>query len=175
LWKEIPINKSELLTWLQEEHRQWEALLARIGPYRMEQSGVNGPWSFKDLIAHLVPDGWRCAASLEAIRRGQPEPPPPWPEHLQTDDEINAWVYATSHARPLREVLDESQRMFQRLFAAVKELPEEVTIDTITQGERVVYLVGLGEQHIQPGYIFDHFHDDHEQDVRAWLSRMEEG
>ena len=50
------MNKSELLNWLQEEYQQWEALLDQIRPERMEQPGVNGDWSMKDIVAHLT--GW---------------------------------------------------------------------------------------------------------------------
>ena len=63
------MNKPELLNWLQEEHQQWEALLERIDPIHMDQVGVNGQWSFKDLIAHLIPDGLRSIASLQALQR----------------------------------------------------------------------------------------------------------
>ncbi len=167
------MNKSELLAWLQEEHRQWEALLNQVGPTRMEQAGLNGQWSFKDLIAHLTPDGLRCIASLRAIQYNEPEPPPPWPANLQTDDEINAWIYKTSHARSASEILDESREMFRQLFAAVNALPDDVKIETIQQEERKYYLVHLGDRHVQPGYFFDHLRDDHEQDVRAWLTPNE--
>lgn len=169
------MNKSELLNWMQEEHRQWNALLERIGPTRMDQVGVNGLWSFKDLVAHLIPDGVRCISDLEAVQRNEPEPPPPWPEHLRTDDEINAWIYETNRERSVSQILDEAQQMFQRLFAVVKELPDDVQIETVHQGERNYHLVHLNGQSIQPGYIFNHFHDDHEQDVRAWLKRMKKG
>lgn len=169
------MNKSELLNWLQAEHRQWEALLERINLTHMDQVGLNSQWSFKDLIAHLTPDGLRCIANLKAIQRNEPEPPPPWPVHLQNDDEINAWIYQTNHERPVRQILNESHQMFQDLFTVVNELPEDVKIDTVPQGERVYYFVCLGDQRVQPGYFFDHFHDDHEQDVRAWLTRIEKG
>lgn len=169
------MNKSELLDWLQAEHQEWESLLQRIGPVHMDEAGVNGDWSFKDLIAHLIPDGLRCVASLQAVLRNEPEPPPPWPAHLQNDDEINAWIYETNHDRSVRQILDESHQMFQQLFGVVNGLPDEVEIDTVPQGERMHYFVRLGDQRIQPGYIFDHFHEDHEQDVRAWLARMEKG
>ena len=169
------MNKSELLNWLQEEHQQWEALLERIGPTHMDQVGVTSQWSFKDLIAHLIPDGWRGIANLQASQRHELEPPPPWPGHLQTDDEINAWIYATNRERSVRQILDESHQMFQQLFTVVKALPEDVQIDIVHQGERMVYLVRLGAQRIQPGYLFDHFHGDHEHDVRGWLTRIEQG
>jgi hypothetical protein len=169
------MNKSELLNWLHEENQQWESLLERIDPIQMDQVGVNSQWSFKDLMAHMTPDGLRCIANLQAIQHNEPEPPPPWPAHLQNDDEINAWIYQTNHERSVRQILDESHQMFQQLFTVVEELPDDVKIDTVHQGERAYYLVRLGDQSVQPGYFFDHFHDDHEQDVRAWLTRIEEG
>lgn len=167
------MNKSELLIWLQEEHQQWEALLERIDLSKMDQVGVTDQWSFKDLVAHLIPDGIRSIADLQAIQRNEPKPPPPWPDNLKNDDEINAWIYQTYHERPARQILDETHQMFQQLFAAVKELPDDIKIETEHQGERVYYHVYLSDQRVQPGYIFDHFHDDHEQDVRAWLTRIE--
>ncbi len=162
------MKKSELLNWLQEEYQEWEALLDRIGPARMEQPGVNGEWSMKDLVAHLY-YGWqpRLIASIQAAQRGEPEPPPPWPAHLQTDDEINAWIYETNQGRSVREVLDESHQLFQQLLAVIEDLPDDVRIEP----ER--HLVWLGDKRFPAGEFFDHFHDDHEADVRAWLARVE--
>ena len=117
------MNKSELLNWLQEEYQQWEAFLDQIGPARMEQPGVTGDWSMKDIVAHLT--GWNrwLVARLQAAQRGEPEPPPPWPAHLQTDDEINAWIYASNRGRSVREVLDESIRYFSSFSLSLKAYP----------------------------------------------------
>src|SRR5436190_8999318 len=113
---ELQMKKSEFLNWLQEEHQHWEALLTRVDPTYMDQLGVNSQWSFKDLVAHLT--GWnrRLVANAQAILRHEPEPPPPWPGHLQTDDDINAWIYETNRERSARQILDESQQVFQHLF-----------------------------------------------------------
>ena len=123
------MKKSELLNGLQEEYQKWTAFLDQIGPARMDQPGVAGDWSIKDIVAHLT--GWRrrTVARLQAAQRGAPEPPPPWPAHLQTDDEINAWIYETNHGRPVRAVLDDSQQVFQQLLAAIEGLPDEVLRD----------------------------------------------
>ena len=71
------MKKSELLTWLQEEYSKWEALLDQIGPARMGQPGVNGDWTMKDIVAHLM--GWnrRLVNHLQAAQHGEPEPHPP--------------------------------------------------------------------------------------------------
>ncbi len=161
------MNKSELLHWLQDEYQQWEALLAQIGPERMEQLGVNGDWSMKDLVAHL--NGWqpRLIARIQAAQRGEPEPPPPWPTHLQTDDEINAWIYEANRECSVREVLDESHQLFQQLLAVIEGLPDDVQIELEWR------LVRLGDNRFSASEFFDHFHDDHEPDVRAWLARVE--
>lgn len=161
------MKKSELLNWLQEEYRQWEAFLDQIGPERMDQPGVNGQWTMKDIVAHLTCWNRRLVAFIQAAQRGEPEPPPPWPAQLQTDDEINAWIYEANRGRPVREVLDEAQQVIQQLLAVIESLPDEVLIEP----ER--HLVWVGDQRFPAGEFFDHFHDEHEADIRAWLRCVE--
>jgi hypothetical protein len=164
------MNKSELLNWLQQQNRQWEAFLDRIGEERMDQGGVAGDWSIKDIIAHLAVWQRGLNARLQAALRGEGEPPSLWPAHLQGDDELNAWIYAARHGSSVREILNESREVLQQLLAVVEELPDEVRIERI---EPAYYLVWVGDKRFQPGEFFDHFHDDHESEMRAWLARVE--
>jgi uncharacterized damage-inducible protein DinB len=108
---EVCMQKSELLKGLQEEYQQWEALLDQIRPARMDQAGVTGHWSIKDIVAHLTGYQRQTVARLQAAQRSEPDPPPPWPAQPQTDDEVNAWIYESTHGRSVREVLDESQHV----------------------------------------------------------------
>jgi len=168
------MKKSELLDRLQEEYRQWEALLEQIGPTRMDQPGVNGDWSMKDIAAHLT--GWqpRLIARIQAAQRNEPEPPPPWPAHLESEDDINAWIYESNRGRSVREVLDESHHVFQQLLAVIEGLPDDVRVEMIrTSSGREYHLVWVNDQRFPAGEFFDHFHDDHEPDVRDWLARAE--
>ena len=66
----------------------------------------------------------------------------------------------------MREVLDESQHVFQQLFAVIDGLPAEVRIEPEWR------LVRLEDKRFPAGEFFDHFHDDHEPDIRAWLARV---
>jgi hypothetical protein len=159
------MKKSELLNWLQEEYQKWEVFLDQIGPARMDQPGVNGDWSMKDVVAHLT--GWNrwLVARLQAAGRHEAEPPPPWPADVQTEDEINAWIYESNRGRSVREVLDETRQVHQQLLAVIDSLPDEVRI------EPEWHLVWLDDQRFPVGEFFDHFRDDHEPDVRAWLAR----
>ncbi len=165
------MKKSELLNWLQKEYQEWEALLAQIGPTRMEQPGVNGEWSMKDLIGHLT--GWNrwLVARMQAAQRSEPEPPPPWPAHLEAEDDINAWIYETYRGRSLREILDETDQVHQQLLAVIEELPDDARLERI---EPAFHLVWLNDERYLASEFFNHYHDDHEPDVRAWLARDEE-
>jgi hypothetical protein len=164
------MKKSELLTWLQEKYQQWEGLLDEIGLARMDQPGVNGDWSMKDVVAHLT--GWNrwLVARLQAAGRGELQPSPPWPAHLATEDAINAWIYESNRGRSVREVQEDTHQVHQQLLGVIEGLPDDVRIETI---EPSYYLLWIDDQRFPAGEFFDHFHDDHEPDVRAWLARVE--
>ena len=103
---------------LQDEQSRWEDLLRQIGEDHMTQPDVAGGWSIKDIIAHLT--GWRrrTVARFQAASRHESAPPPPWPSNLQTDDEINAWIYAANRDLPLADVLRDSRDVFDQLVEA---------------------------------------------------------
>jgi len=164
------MNKSELLNWLQEQVQQWETFLEQIDPAHMDQPGVNGDWSMKDIVTHLT--GWNrwLVVRLHAAQRGEAEPLPPWPASLQAEDDINAWIYESNRGRSVREVLDESHQTLQQLLATIESLPDDIRIERV---EPAFYLVWLGDQRFPAGEFFDHFRDDHEPDVRAWLARVQ--
>ncbi|MFZ0546830.1 MAG: ClbS/DfsB family four-helix bundle protein [Candidatus Promineifilaceae bacterium] len=160
------MKKSELIDWLQEENNQWKAFVEQIDPARMEEPGVAGHWSLKDIFAHL--NGWNrnLVARFQAAQRGEPEPPLPWPAHLKTDDEVNAWFYETYQDKSVTEILAESQQQFQQVLAVIDSLPDDIKIEFI---EPAFYLVWIGDTRYLAGEFFNHFHDDHEADIIAWL------
>jgi hypothetical protein len=163
------MNKSELLNWLNEQDRQWETILDQVGRSRMDIPGVNGAWSMKDMIAHLT--GWNrwLVIRLQAAQLGEPEPPPPWPSLLQTDDDINAWLYEANRGYSVDEILDEVRDVYQQLLSVIKSLPDDVRIEHV---EPTFNLVWVDGKRFEAGEFFNHFHDDHEPDVLAWLSQV---
>ncbi len=167
-----PMSKAALLNQVERERLVWERLLAAVGEERMEQPGVSGAWSFKDVVAHL--NGWRVRtlARLDAARTGVEPAPPPWPADLNEDSEaglaaINAWIERTGRERTLEEVLDESRRSFDRMRDAVLALSDQ----ELSNPSRYPWMGGEPVGAVI-GYSFEHFHDEHEADLNAWLDRV---
>lgn len=171
--------RTRVLAAIDAERAAWNALVAEVGPGRMDEPGPMGDWTFKDLVAHLT--GWRrySIARIEAGLRGEADAPTPWPSDLATDDEshdeisaINAWIYDRERNRSLADVLAEAEATFPRLRAAVAALAE----DELRDPARFPWLEGqaLGDA-IVSGDYFGHLHEEHEPDVRAWLAGAEHG
>ncbi|WP_165423272.1 ClbS/DfsB family four-helix bundle protein [Ktedonosporobacter rubrisoli] len=159
------MSKAQLLAELQSEQAAWEALLNDIGEAKMIEPGVAGGWSIKDIIVHLI--GWqkREVSRFQAALKHQPPPEPFWPSHLRTDDEINAWMVASNKDRSVSAILEEDRAVFRELVETLEAFPEEELLDPkrfdwFNEGET------LGG-----AFFFSHFHDEHEPDIRAWLSK----
>jgi hypothetical protein len=156
--------RDAILARLAREHEAWRAVVAEVGPDRMTEPGPMGPWSFRDLAAHL--GGWRdrTIARLEAAADGGPEPPDPWPAGLDDPDGINDWIQAQAADRSTEEVLEAIDASFRRLGAALARFPEAVLTDphAIPQAD--------GTAAVDVDWV-SHWHDEHEPTVREWLAR----
>ena len=159
------MRRAEVLAELKSENEAWERLLADIGEDRMEEPGVAGPWSIKDIVAHLAAWRRRTVGRIEAVANAQPEPAPEWPAGLADDDEINAWFHARDRGKSMREVLDESRGVFQRLVSAIEKLPD----DALDDPARFPWMQGTP---VTGATLFGHFHDEHEADMRGYLARQ---
>ncbi len=160
------MDKAQFLRDLDEENRQWESLLHSIGEDRMDQPGVAGHWSIKDIVAHITSWRRRTVARLQAAARGEPGPDRLWPPDLESDDDINAWFYEREHGKSVHQVLDESRQVFQELRAAIDALPE----DYLDDPNRLTW---LGGQPLTAAALYAHFHDEHEPDMRAFLAQQD--
>jgi hypothetical protein len=158
-------SKAQLLSDLSDEQAYWEALLQDIGEDHMTQPGVAGEWSIKDIVAHLTAWRRRTVGRFQAALRHEPTPTPFWPPNLQTDDEINGWIYAADRDRSLADVLSDSRDVFGQLVEALDAFPEADLLDP----ERFPWLEG---EPLTAAALFGHFHEEHEPDMRAWLDRV---
>jgi hypothetical protein len=155
---------------IRADQRFWRDLVAEAGRDRMDEPGPMGEWTFKDLTAHLA--AWRNyrIPMVEAVARGEPLPPPPWPADLSEDDDvdvINAWFQERDRGRSLEDVLDDYDRSFERLARAIEALPAGVAEDPNglpwTDGDAAVDVD-----------FTEHLHGEHVPAIRAWLESRQD-
>jgi hypothetical protein len=160
------ISKTQLLTELNNENASWQALLDDIGEANMTQPEVAGGWSIKDIVAHLTEWRRRTVKRFQAALNHEPDVTPPWPSELQEDDEINAWIYEANRDRPLADVLSDSREVIQQLVDAIDAFSD----DELQDPQRFAWLEG---EPLSGKFVFSHFHEEHEPDMRAWLVRVQ--
>ncbi len=162
------LSKTQLLAELNQENADWQALLDDIGFTNMMQPEVAGGWSIKDIVAHIT--GWRrrTVSRFQAALNHETDYTTPWPKELQDDDEINAWIYESNRDRPLADVLSDSREVFQQLVDAINAFSD----DELQDPQRIEWLQG---EPLSGKFVFSHFHEEHEPDMRAWLDRVRRG
>jgi hypothetical protein len=66
----------------------------------------------------------------------------------------------------VREILNESDQVFEQLLAAIRGLPDEAFLDVPH------YFPWWEGGTITAAAFFSHFHEEHEPDMRAFLARI---
>jgi hypothetical protein len=157
-----PTSKSELIQAIHTARNEWDTLIARIPHHRLSESVASGPWSIKDVIAHVTEyDRWLALGLAMRLQK----PPQIWLDDISLD-EFNAVLHQQIADRNPEDILLDSNRVFQDLINEVEAHSE-------------AYLFGT---HRVEGVSFDvipfqllksesygHYHD-HIPAIRAWLS-----
>lgn len=159
-----PMTGPKLAGILRAERARWNALLAQVGPERMETPGVEGEWSVKELVAHLT---WYEQAIVEgaqqALRTGTFTRRRPEGVGL---DEMNARITEAAQARPAADVLAEAEAVFAQLLELIAAAPQELLNDPKRLGlpEDMIPWMGVANN------SYAHYRE-HELALRAWLAR----
>ena len=160
------MTREEALAAFDAARREHQQFLASIPRERMTEPGATGPWSVKDVVAHL--NAWRdrTVGRVEAAVTGQPEPPPPWPPELDDDDVINAWFYEQHRNDPLDDVLAKWDASFDRLRKATVAMPDKALFDPA----HLPWMGGTALIEAVKIAFLGHFIEEHEAILRAWLA-----
>jgi hypothetical protein len=163
LARQGPMSASRLVDIPRVERAPWDALLAQIGPDRMDLPGVEGTWSVKQIVAHLtwyegvVVEGARQLMSTGTFVR----------EGLRAldMDERNTILAAQSRTRPVRDVLAESEQTFGQLLAVIAACPDDILNDPRRLGlpDDVVPWTLVANN------SYAHY-QQHAQAIRTWLA-----
>ena len=119
------MDKAALLEAIRAERAALEEMLAGLSPERMLEPGVEGEWSVKDILAHIVAwEGWMIRWTGQLQNGESPLDPTP----AETWDDVDR-MNAENHERNRERILDDVRADFRRSYAdacaLVESLPEE--------------------------------------------------
>ena len=158
------MDKTTLLDKIRTRQAEFEALLAPLNADQLTAPGVNGDWSIKDILAHLVSWQKRTLAYLDAAaRQGKPDI-----EGISSDAEmnnLNARFYAGNKSRPLADVLADFKNTYAQVVETVQVVSEEDLIDP----NRFAWLRGDPLWELVAGNTYEHI-DEHIGSIQAWLA-----
>ena len=165
-------SRDEVLHRIGEERAWWEGVVNAGDASAMTPPLKPGHWSFRDVIEHL--NVWQRSAidQLIATRNGQ-SPPHPWPAELDLiedkdnrTDQKNAWFQERDRDQSSDEVTAISRDLLAELsdFVAATA-PQELNNPFQFKSLEGRSLAGS----IVSGAFFRHIHDEHADDLKAWL------
>lgn len=159
-----PMTGARLVGLLDAERTRWYDLLASVGGVRMEQPGVEGEWSVKELVAHLtfyerrvVESGQRVLATGRFTR-------PDDALAAMSMDERNEVIAAQARARPVADVLAEADQVFGQLRVMLAHVPQDILNDP----RRLGMPDDVAPWMLVANNSYGHYRQ-HEQAIRKWL------
>lgn len=155
------MKKSEVLNQLRTVRAEFKQLLARLSPEQMTEPGVAGNWSVKDMLAHIA---WYEREEAELVGETVVAASPLWEV---PQDPRNELLREENKNRPLDDVLDDFDRAFEAIVAAVERLSDQ---DLVMPGRFP------GTTAERPPWVdiadnsFEH-ERDHIEMIREWIER----
>lgn len=161
------VTRPELLAILRSERERLEAFLAGLSPEQMTRPGVEGEWSVKDILAHIVAWEQRMVGWVAAACRG--ETPPQLANGID-GPELDRWndeTYRQYKDQTLAEVLAAFQASYPPALAAAVETPEP----ELFEADRFAWRNG------QPLWIMvmantGWHYKEHRESIEKWLETV---
>jgi hypothetical protein len=156
-------------------HADWDDMIRSVGLDRMDEPGVMGQWSTKQLIAHLAGWQWKTVESFKKSLSGGEYPATPWPAEWNDPatweadgqvEPINQWIHDRAAGMSSDEVIQEARDLWLELRRIVGGL----SVDQMNDPNLFPRLEGksLGEL-LLAGEFMGHFREHLDEDVLPWL------
>jgi hypothetical protein len=165
------ISKAELLNLVQTERADLETGLGGLTEEQMVQSGVEGEWSIKDILAHLAFWERRMLYLIETAARGE-HPQSLGDEGEDGDariDRVNQENFVANQDRSLSEVLADYQHTFQLVLELLGTLSDE----DLSESGRISQMLGGSVTELIAGDTYEHY-QEHGKTIRVWFERQEQ-
>lgn len=116
------MNKSQLLEALKTQRFHWDQLLNLVDETRMDEPGVAGYWSVKDIISHITAyERWLVEWLTAATKNTLPAESPLDDADIQRR---NRRVYESTRSLSVEEVRTAARQNFEALLVAIEILPD---------------------------------------------------
>lgn len=159
------MNKKEILHALESEREKFLDLIEGFSPEELEQPGVAGDWSIKDIIAHLSMWEGELVRMLWQAKRG--ETPSTAQFRGAPVDTVNAQWFKLAKDRPLERILEDFHAVRNQTMHRVEDFSEH----DLTDPKRYSWSKGkaLWERIADDSFAHE---SEHAADVQAWLARQ---
>ncbi len=138
------MSKRELLEEVRASRAELLAALEGLSDDVLMRPGVEGIWSIKDILAHLV--AWEAELVTALSRRLSPRyKDAPEILNIEDIDEWNAEQYHLNARKPVSIIMADFHGVHKHLLGAIEKLDEKLLDDPLRfewmEGEPLAYLV----------------------------------
>lgn len=158
------ITKQEMLDLINDEWIALEDVLRSLDEEKLDQVGVEGGWTVKDVLAHITAWEKLMIQWLQESLRGEtPQRPAPG-ESWDDLDDFNERLYSDNKGKMLGEVLQEFTEVHARAIQAVSGMQESDLIDP----DRFEWRRGDPIWHLVAGNTWLHY-AEHRETISRWI------
>jgi hypothetical protein len=160
------MNKAGVLDAMRTGYAALEKTLAPLDEAQMTTPGVNGTWSIKDNVAHIVT--WQRILLDRLHAAARDETPTSYGSDPTNEDidRLNEQFYQQSKPLPLAGVLADFHGTYAQIEEAVQSTSEEDLIDP----QRFTWAKGVPLWRYVAGDTYEHYLE-HITSIQEWLSR----
>jgi predicted transcriptional regulator YdeE len=163
----VEMDKAGLIEFVRQSRERFHRMVEPLSDAQMTAPGVQGAWSVKDIVAHVVAWEELMVRWLENVARGET---PDMPAFDQASiDRLNEQMYLAHRDEPLAQVMAAFDDGRAPVFESIEAVPEENLLAPCRLGwmkdDPLWHLVGAN--------TFWHY-PPHMARITAWLKRTKE-
>jgi len=163
------MTRSKLYSEILAERGALETTLGKLSEADMTDATLDGGWSVKDILAHIVDWEKRMVTWIgESLEGDGPDLSPDW----STDalDQLNEQIYQANKDRPLGEVISDFEQSYQQCWQAVERLTDQDLLDA----NRFAWREGHPMWILIQENMSAHYREHHEM-IERWLIERSAG
>ena len=120
-----PTSKKDLLAAIEKERGALETFLETLTPEQMNEPGVVGEWSVKDVLSHVIEWEQMCLGWYKAGLRGEVPALPALGFKWNQTPQLNQHIFEKHRDRSLDDVLTQFHASHREILGVIQGLSNE--------------------------------------------------